>query len=265
MLIDSHAHLDMPQFDNDRHDVIQRARDAGVEFIVAIGTGTPEGSSIEKTLELAERYEFIWAGIGVSPHDARLADERYLEKLEACAEHPKVVLWGEIGLDYYHDLSPRDAQRDVLRRQLRIAQRRGLPVALHCRDAWPDLMRILHEEYSGADRRGLFHSFTGTPEQALAGAEIGFRISFSGIATFKNAGEIREASRVLDPTRILVETDCPYLAPVPHRGKRCEPAFVMDTARILSQVRGTDLDVFSRQTSDNVRALLQIPKGRPPL
>jgi TatD DNase family protein len=260
MLIDSHAHLDMPQFDPDRHDVIQRARDAGVDFIIAIGTGSPQGTSIENTLELAERYDFIWAGIGVSPHDARFADERYLEKLEVCAEHPKVVLWGEIGLDYYHDLSPRDVQRDVLRRQLRIARRRRLPVALHCRDAWPDLMCILREEYSGATRGGLLHSFTGTRDQALAGAEFGFLISFSGIVTFQNAVALREAAHLLAPNRILLETDCPYLAPVPYRGKRCEPAFVMDIARTLAQVRGTDLDAFARQTSDNARCLLQIPR-----
>ncbi len=259
MLIDSHAHLDMPQFDDDRHDVIQRARDAGVEFIIAIGTGAPQGTSIEKTFELAERYDFIWAGIGVSPHDARLADERYLEKLEVCAEHPKVVLWGEIGLDYYHDLSPRDVQQDVLRRQLRIAKRRRLPVVLHCRDAWPDLMCILRAEYSGATRGGLFHSFTGTRDQALAGAEFGFLISFSGILTFKNAVVLREAAQVLEPNQILVETDCPYLAPIPHRGKRCEPAFVMDTARNLAQIRGTDLDAIAQQTSDNARRLLRIP------
>ncbi len=152
MLIDSHAHLDMRQFDGDRAEVIQRARDAGVELIIAIGTGKPQGVSVEKTLELAEHYDFIWAGIGVSPHDARLADERYLERLEGFAGHPKVILWGEIGLDYYYDLSPREVQRHILGRQLRIARRRRLPVALHCRDAWPDLMTILREEYSGTTR-----------------------------------------------------------------------------------------------------------------
>lgn len=258
MFIDSHAHLDMSQFDGDRQDVIRRARDRGVDLIIAIATGQPQGASVRKTLEIAERYDFIWAGIGVSPHDARLADESYLEELEACAEHPKVVLWGEIGLDYYHDLSPREIQRDILRRQLRIARRRRLPVALHCRDAWPDLMDILREEYSGATRGGVLHSFTGTINEAVAGAELGFLISFSGIVTFKNAAAIREAARVLASDQIMVETDCPYLAPVPHRGTRCEPAFVVETGRSLAQIRHADLETLAQQTSDNALRLLQI-------
>lgn len=256
MIVDSHAHLDMPQFDSDRHDVIQRARDAGVDVIIAIGTGTPQGTSIDKTLAIAEEYDCIWVGIGVSPHDARLADDPYLEKLEAWAEHPKVVLWGEIGLDYYHDLSPRDIQREVLRRQLRIARRRNLPVALHCRDAWQDLISILREECLGAVTGGVLHSFTGTRDQAAEGAALGFLISFSGIVTFKNAIALREAAQAVAPSQMLVETDCPYLAPVPHRGKRNEPAYVLDTARALARIKGIDFELLARETSANVRRLL---------
>ncbi len=256
MIVDSHTHLDMSQFDGDRVDVIGRALDAGVDLIIAVGTGTPQGASIEKTLDLAERFDFIYAGIGVHPHDARHADEPYWEKIETLAEHPKVVLWGEIGLDYYYDLSPREVQREAFRRQLRIARRRNLPVSIHCRDAWADLMAIVRQEYAGAVPRGVLHSFTGTRDQALEGAGLGFLISFSGIVTFKNAGPVREAARAVEPGRLLVETDCPYLAPVPHRGKRCEPAFVLDTARALAQLRGMDFSDLARESSANMRSLL---------
>jgi TatD DNase family protein len=261
MIIDSHAHLDMPQFDSDRDAVIQRARTAGVDMLIIIGTGSPQGISIDKTLELADRHDFIWAGLGISPHDARLADDSYLNTLEAMSRHPKVVLWGEIGLDYYHDLSPRKVQREVLRSQLRIARKRQLPVALHCRDAWQDLMSIMREEYAGADRGAMLHSFTGTRDQALEAAALGYFISFSGIITFQNAAALREAAQALDPSQVLVETDCPYLAPVPHRGKRNEPAFVLDTARALAQIQGVDFDVLARETSANVRRLLRFSEA----
>ncbi len=264
MIIDTHAHLDMPQFEGDRDEVIRRARDAGVTWIIVIGTGTPEGPSIEKTLELTEKYDFLRAGIGISPHDARLSTARYLDQLEAKAGHPKVCLWGEIGLDYHYDLSPRDVQREVLRCQLRIAKRRRLPVALHCRDAWSDLMQILREEYFGAARGAVFHSFTGTCEQALEAAALGFLISFSGIVTFKNAEPLRLAARALASDQILVETDSPYLAPVPHRGKRCEPAYVLDTARALAKIRGADFEAFARQTSENAHCLLGLPRMAAP-
>jgi TatD DNase family protein len=265
MIIDTHTHLDMPQFDSDREEVIRRALATGVDMLITIGTGSPQGTSVDKTLELADRHDFIWAGIGVSPHDARLANEPYLNTLELMSRHPKVVLWGEIGLDYYHDLSPREVQRDVFRHQLRIARRRQLPVALHCRDAWPDLMAIMCEEYSGASRGAVLHSFTGTRDQALEAAALGYFISFSGIITFKNALALREAAQALKPSQVLVETDCPYLAPVPRRGQRNEPAFVVDTARTLAQIQGVDFEVLARETSANARRLLHLPAHRPNL
>jgi TatD DNase family protein len=259
MIADTHAHLDMPKFDPDRREVIQRARDVGVDLIVTIAAGTPQGTSVQKSLHLAEEYDFIYAGIGVHPHDARLADEPYWDELESLAGHPKVVLWGEIGLDYYYDFSPREVQREVLRRQLRIARRRNLPVSLHCRDAWDDLMTILRQEYCGATRTGVVHSFTGTCRQALEGAALGFLISFSGIVTFKNAGSLQEAARALTPGQMLVETDCPYLAPVPHRGKRSEPAFVLDTARALARIKGIEFEAFAGKICANVQGLLGLP------
>jgi TatD DNase family protein len=255
MIVDSHAHLDMPQFDADRADVIRRARDAGLELVIAVGTGNPDDSSIERTLALAENHDLIYAAIGVHPHDARLADSAYWEKLERWAEHPKVVLWGEIGLDYYYDHSPREVQREAFRRQLRMARDRRLPIAVHCRDAWRDLAAILREEWRGDNPGGVLHSFTGDREQAREGAAMGFLISFSGIVTFKKAEELREAARALSLDQILVETDCPYLAPVPHRGKRNEPAFVIHVGRSLADTRQMDFEELARRTSQNIRRL----------
>jgi len=256
MIADSHAHLDMPQFDADRDEVIQRARDAGLELLLTIGTGNAEGSSIEKTLELAGRNDFIFAGIGVHPHDARLADAACWKRFQTWCEHPKVVLWGEIGLDYYYDNSPRDTQRVVFRHQLRLAGERGLPVSIHCRDAWPDLTAMVREESRGGPIRGILHSFTGTAEQAQECAAMGFLISFSGIVTFKSAGALRDAARALRLEQVLVETDSPFLAPVPHRGKRNEPALVVAVAQGLAAAMQVSFEELARQTTANLRRLL---------
>ncbi len=256
MIIDSHAHLDMTHFDADRDAVVQRARDAGLSMIISIGSGNPEGSSIEMTLELIEKYDFLYAGIGVHPHDARTADSAYWKKMEFWSEHPKVVLWGEIGLDYYYDLSPRETQREVFRRQLQIARHLQLPVSIHCRDAWPDLTQILTEERKGDENGGIFHSFTGNRDQALQCADMGFMVSFSGIVTFKNAEPLRDAVRALSLDNIIVETDCPYLAPVPHRGKRNEPAFVVDVARSLAGTLGIEYQDLAERTTNNVLRLI---------
>jgi TatD DNase family protein len=256
MLVDSHAHLDMLQFDADRSEVIQRARDAGLGLIIAVGTGNPEDRSIERTLALAENHDLIYAAVGVHPHDARLADLAYWEEIERWVEHPKVVIWGEIGLDYYYNNSPREVQRDAFRKQLRMARRRGIPISIHCRDAWTDLVTILREEWSGDHPGGVLHSFTGNREQALEGVALGFLISFSGIVTFKSAEAVREAARALSPDQILIETDCPYLAPVPHRGKRNEPAFVAEVARCLAVTRQTEFEEIALSTSQNLRRLI---------
>lgn len=258
MIVDSHAHLDMPQFDADREDVIHRARSAGLELILTIGCGSPETNSIEKTLQLVEEYDFLYAGIGVHPHDARLADSDYWKKMEEWAVHPKVILWGEIGLDYYYDNSPREIQQEVFRRQLHMARSHNLPVSIHCRDAWADLLKILGEEWAGATCTGILHSFTGNREQAQKSAEMGFLISFSGIVTFKNAHSLREAAQGLGAGQILVETDSPFLAPVPHRGKRNEPAYVLDVARSLAATMGTTFEQLCKATTVNIRRLLKM-------
>jgi len=256
MIADSHAHLDMSQFDPDRDEVIQRARNAGVELLVTIGTGNPRESSIERTLALADQNDFIYAGIGVHPHDARFADDDYWKRLETWSKHPKVVLWGEIGLDYYYDNSPRDSQRETFRRQLRLAQAHGLPVSIHCRDAWPDLIAVLREEWGEPPARGILHSFTGSAEQAQECVGMGFLISFSGIVTFKSATALRDAARVLQTDQVLVETDSPFLSPVPHRGKRNEPAFVVDVARGLSDAMQVSFEELAWQTTANLRSVL---------
>jgi TatD DNase family protein len=256
MIADSHAHLDMPEFGADLEAVLSRAVAAGLDLIVTVGTGRPGDDCIERTLRIAEEHDFVLAAVGVHPHDARLADDDYLSYLEAVAEHPKVVLWGEIGLDYHYDSSPRADQCRALRRQLQIARRKNLPVSIHCRDAWSDLLTILGEEWNGAHPGGILHSYTGTRHDAQVYADLGLLISFSGIVTFKKADGIREAARSLRLDQVLVETDCPYLAPVPHRGRRNEPAFVVDVARGLAEAMGVELTVIAAATSKNLRRLL---------
>jgi TatD DNase family protein len=261
MIADSHAHLDMPDFRDDLEEVLSRAISAGLDLIVTVGTARPGHDCVERTLKLAQDYDFVFAALGVHPHDARFADDNYLSRLEAAAGHSKVVLWGEIGLDYHYDHSPREAQCRALRCQLQIARRRNMPVSIHCRDAWPDLLRILGEEWGGGHPGGILHSFTGTRDQAQAFADLGFLISFSGIVTFKKADEIREAARSLRLDQVLVETDCPYLAPVPHRGRRNEPAFVIDVARSLAAAMGVEMSEVAAATSRNLQRLLG-PRGK---
>jgi TatD DNase family protein len=262
MLLDSHAHLDMSQFDRDREEVIQRAFDAGVQWILTIATATPDRASLQASVELVESYPSLYAGMGVHPHDAKCADDELFRTLGAWVQHPKVVLWGEIGLDFYYDLSPREVQKQVFRTQLRLARLAGLPVSIHCRDAWPELIEILREEQLAGALRGILHSFTGSPEQALECVSLGFMISFSGIVTFKNAMDLREAARIIPLSSILVETDCPYLAPAPHRGERNEPAFVADIARCLAKIRGVPLEDLSQQILQNFQNITGVSLER---
>ena len=256
MLADTHAHLDMAQFDSDREDVLLRAVDAGVEIVLSIATGNPRENSIEKSLSIAEKYDLVYAGIGVHPHDASLADESYWVKMESWSKHPKVVLWGEIGLDYYYKRSPLDVQREVFREQLRIAQSLNLPVAIHCRDAWKDLMEIIKLEWKPGNRGGILHSFTGTATQAQEAIAMGFLISFSGMITFKKADNLNHVANGLAQDRILVETDAPFLTPEPWRGRRNEPAFVVNVARSLAQVRNESFEELGISTTRNFRRLL---------
>lgn len=261
MLVDSHAHLDVPNYDADRAEVIDRARQAGVEMILEICGSDLSKGSLDVGLKLAEEYPFIYAAIGVHPHEASLYDEALEQKLLAMSEHEKVIGWGEIGLDYHYDHSPRDAQRRVFRRQLRLALERRLPAIIHTREAEDDTIQILREDWAdvgGGGIGGIIHCFTGTQRLADAAIEMGFHISFSGVLTFKNAAALRDVARSVPMDRLLVETDCPYLAPLPYRGKRNEPAYVRETAAKLAELKGSGVEEIALATSDNFKRLFDL-------
>ena len=259
MFVDSHAHIDGEEFDADRDEVVARARAAGVRAILNVGTGDPHAGNLERAVALALKYEGVYAAVGVHPHDARLYDhaaERLL--LEIVRRGPPVVAWGEIGLDYHYDNSPRDAQREVFVTQLRLARSEGLPVIIHSREADEDTASILRREWSDAGIGGVMHCFGGGPALAEAALELGFMISFAGNVTFKKALSLREMARAVPLERMLVETDCPFLAPVPLRGRRNEPAFVVETARFLAELRGVGPEEFGRITSENFARLFGV-------
>jgi len=252
-LIDSHCHLDDHQFDADREQAIERALAAGVTSMLAIGTGDGP-PDLECALRLADRYSFIYATIGVHPHDARKATPETFDRLRGLAGHAKVLAIGEIGLDYHYDFSPRDVQREVFAAQLDLAAEARLPIVIHTREAWEDTLDLVRAA-GRVPVRGIMHCFTGNAEQARQALELGFHLAFGGVITFPKAEEVREAARLTPPDRLLVETDCPYLAPVPHRGKRNEPAYVGDTVKRLAAVRGEDADQLAEQTSRNFETL----------
>lgn len=252
MFIDSHCHIDGTEYDADREEVIQRAHDAGVTTMLNVGTGDPDSGSFERAVELAEAHANIYAAIGVHPHDAKLYDDRAEARLiDLVKQSKRVVAWGEIGLDYHYDHSPREIQRDVFRRQLRVARRLDLPVVIHSREADDDTITILREELTGYGRAGVLHCFGGRLAMAASAIELGFLISFAGSLTFKKADALREVAIQLPLDRLLVETDCPYLTPVPFRGKRNEPARVIETGRSLAELHQKDFEEVGRITSEN--------------
>jgi TatD DNase family protein len=247
MLVDSHAHLDDPRFNDDRDAVLQRAWDVGIRKILTIGNGSGP-DQMGCGIPIAETQDWIYTSVGVHPHDSAKVEDRHYSLMEELSKHSKAVAIGETGLDYYYDNSPRDIQRDVFRRQISLAKKLDLPVIIHTRDADADTEEILDQE---APTRGLIHCFTAGEKLADFALSIGFFISFSGIVTFPNAQALAAIARRTPADRILVETDCPYLAPVPHRGKRNEPAFVADTARFVAELRGISPDELGAQTSAN--------------
>jgi TatD DNase family protein len=252
MLIDSHCHLDDKQFDPDRDEVIARAREAGVERMMAIGTGNGP-PDLECALRLARRHDFIYATVGVHPHDASKATPETFAAMEGLAGEAKVLAIGEIGLDYHYDFSPRDVQREVFVRQLELAGSAGKPIVIHTREAWEDTLLVLREHWLGA---GIIHCFSGGPAEAREALDLGFYLSFGGVITFPKAEALRDAARMAPEDRLLVETDAPYLAPVPKRGKRNEPAFVVETARRLAEVRGAAPERIAEVTTANFERLL---------
>ena len=254
IFVDSHCHIDGKEFDADRADVIKRASEAGVRALLVVGTGEADDfENFERAVRVAEQYENIFAAVGVHPHDAKTFDADAERRLIALARSSrKVVAWGEIGLDFYYDHSPRDVQAEVFRRQIRIAADLGLPVIIHSRAADAETIEILSEECGNEKfRGGIMHCFGGTPAMAEALMKIGFLISFAGNVTFKKAENLREAARVVPLERLLIETDCPFLTPVPFRGKRNEPAYVVETARFLADFYGIELATLAAQTTRN--------------
>jgi TatD DNase family protein len=256
IFVDSHAHLEMEQFNADRDVMLQRARDAGIETILAIGSGTGPGS-LDCAIQLAEQHDFIYATIGIHPHEAKLASDADFEEMAQLAKRPKVMAWGEIGLDYFYDHSPRDLQQPVFLRQLGLAQEAKLPIVIHCRpsdnsdDAWDDCLGLLSQHWAGSGLGGILHCFTGSWTHAERALDMGFMISFAGNVTFPKAQQIREAAKRVPLDRMLIETDSPFLAPVPHRGKRNEPSFVKETARQLAELRGLSTEEIGLQTAKN--------------
>lgn len=256
-LIDSHCHLDQDAFDGDRAGVIARARAAGVQRMITVGAGGPLASN-HAAVAIAADDPDIFAAVAVHPHDAsEIADDTW-DELRKLWAHPKVVAVGETGLDYYYEHSPADVQQRHLRRFVREAGRAGLPLVIHCRDAYPDLLRIFAEEDAAAVG-GVIHCFSGTPAEAEACLRLGFALSFSGIVTFKTADQLREAVHLTPRDRILIETDAPFLAPLPHRGKRNEPALVRNVAEEIARVLKLDVAEVAALTTANTERAFRLP------
>jgi TatD DNase family protein len=254
-LVDSHCHLDDEKFAADRDATIARAREAGVERMMAIGTGDGP-PDLEAAVRLARAHEFIYATVGVHPHDAAKATPETFDRLAELAREPKVLAIGEIGLDYHYDFSPRDVQRGVFARQLQLAAHARKPIVIHTREAWDETLALIREH--GLPFGGIMHCFTGGAKEAGQALELGFHLSFGGILTFPRADDIRQAAARTPEDRLLIETDSPYLAPVPHRGKRNEPAFLAETARRLAELRGVAPEDIARATASNFDRLFRL-------
>ena len=271
MLVDSHCHLDGPRFEQDRGEVLRRARTARVEALVTIGNGNGPDTA-DCGLKLIEQLDLtdsdipkVWTTIGVHPHEARLLDERHYAQLEQWARSPRVIGWGEIGLDYFYDHSPRDVQQSVFIRQMEMARGLKKPIIIHCRpsnnseDAWTDCLRLIREHWFPSGLAGVLHCFTGERHHAQAALDMGFMVSIAGNVTFPKAQNIRDVAAEAPLDRLLVETDSPYLAPVPNRGKRNEPAFVADTAKAVAVLRGVTFEELARRTTENFYRFFGLP------
>lgn len=252
MLIDSHCHLDFPELAEDLPGVLARAAAAGVGRMITISTRVARHAALAT---LAEAHAPVYFTVGTHPHQAAEEPDVAAETIVALARHPKCVGIGEAGLDYHYDYAPRDVAARVFRTHIDAARQSGLPLVIHARDADEDVAAILREEMARGAFAAVLHCFTGSPELARTGLDLGLYISFSGVVTFRNSEALRAIARDVPPDRILVETDAPFLAPVPHRGKRNEPAFVAETARVVAALKGMDEAAFAEQTSRNVQRL----------
>jgi TatD DNase family protein len=260
MYTDSHCHLENKRFDDDRAEVFARAKEAGVTTMLAIGNGDGPGTgTFDCGIRLAQQHENVYATVGIHPHEAELAKPEDFDELQRLSQDSKVIAWGEIGLDYFYDHSPRDVQQQVFVKQMEMARSAELPIIIHNRpsdnseNAWDDLFRLLREHWASSGLGGVLHCFTGSVEHARAALDLGFMISFAGNITYPKAQNIRDAAALAPLDRIFIETDSPYLAPVPHRGKRNEPAFVVESARQIGQLRNLATEEVGRQTSENFR------------
>jgi TatD DNase family protein len=251
-LIDSHCHLDSPEFEPDLDEVVRRAQAAGISRMITIGCLGSRAETPSRLLQILERYPAVAAACGVHPHDARHYDDRIEESLLELLKHPRVVALGEIGLDFHYDFSPRDAQREVFRRQIAVARETGKPVILHTREADLETAQVLAEEFpAGAGRSGILHCFPGGEELERIGLERGFSFGFGGVVTFRKADAVRFSLTRVPPDRLVLETDAPYLAPVPFRGKRNEPAFVRQVAEEVARLLGMTLEEVAHLTTAN--------------
>jgi TatD DNase family protein len=259
MLIDTHCHLDFPDFAPEEAEVVARARANGVARMITISTHVTKFPQVRA---VAERYDEVFCTVGTHPHHAHEEPEASVAELIALAQHPKCVAFGEAGLDYHYDRAPREISQRVFRTHIAAARESGLPLVIHTRDADADCAAILREEMGKGAFTALLHCFTSSRALAETALELGLYISFSGVVTFKNSGEFRDIARDAPLERMLVETDAPFLAPVPHRGKRNEPAYVADTARLLAELKGLSEAEIGRATTENALALFS--KMTPP-
>ncbi|MGD0469432.1 MAG: TatD family hydrolase [Terriglobales bacterium] len=262
MFIDSHAHLEGKRYDVDRDEVLARAKQNGIEAFLAIGNGDGPDTA-DCGIRLAEKYDGkpeyprIWTSVGIHPHEASLANQAADSEMLQWARHPKVIAWGEIGLDYFYDHSPREVQKAVFRQQMELARTAELPIIIHCRpsdnseNAWDDCLSLIIEHWTSSGLGGILHCFTGSVKHARRALDMGFIISFAGNVTFPKAQLIRDAAQMVPLDRMLIETDSPYLAPIPHRGQRNEPAFVREVARQIGELRNLSAEEIGSRTAQN--------------
>ena len=271
-LVDSHAHVDVSDFDADRGEMLVRAQSAGVGIVLAIGNG-PELDKLGAAVSYAEQHDWIYASMGIHPHDAKQATDAHYQELDRLARHPRAIAWGEIGLDYHYDHSPRNIQVSVFRHQLEQARSANIPIVIHCREAWPDCLKILDEDWRSSALGGILHCFGGTIEEARHGMEMGFLVSFAGNVSYPKAQNLRDVAKEIPLDHLLIETDSPFLAPLPYRGKRNEPAYVAEVARTIANVRNLAPEEVARATAgnfrsffgldDSVRHNMKVPGGTP--
>ncbi|MED3762083.1 TatD family hydrolase [Peribacillus frigoritolerans] len=254
MLFDTHVHVNAEQFNEDLEDVIERAKEAGVDNMVVVGFDRP---TIIRAMELIETYDFMYAAVGWHPVDAIDMTEDDLQWIEELSNHPKVVAIGEMGLDYHWDKSPKDVQMEVFRKQIRLAKKVGLPIIIHNREATADIVNILKEE-EASRVGGIMHCFSGSAETALECINMNFYISLGGPVTFKNAKKPKEVVAAVPLDRLLIETDCPYLAPHPYRGKRNEPSYVKLVAEQIAEIKQLTIEEVSQATTENAKKLFGI-------